>query len=523
MRLAVITLLLFCFLPSMAQWDSEGWGAEHLYTMTRKELKAKLKAEKEKREGPDTAQVHRTFDAFGELTTALKWDNRLPYYMSANSFGTLSPEHSQGYARVSGFFSSEYKRWRLEYGADFMGYASTKSDYYGHNFHIQQLYAKFSYGIYRIILGKKEEPGEFVDRHLSSGNMVVSGNARPGIGIDGGMDDFSHMVIVNEFLEGKFNFSWHKLTDGRFSKSFFDEFQKTHGAPPFPDHRQHACVENAWIHHKSVFVRTKSSYPFFLTVGMEHAAMYGGKVNGRNNKQSHGWFMAAFGSKGKRQAGYNHLMSYNFRGDLNFENWKLGLYKQHYTDDMEGGLFESGKDGLWGLEVKLPCLPWLNHIVVETLYTTNQNGVVYANDKDPYTGKFQKEAGNSNFYHDESYGPWANYYMGIGNPLLMSPIYNDDFYPDYASNMIEAIHIGVAGTIGKVGYTLKMHRQESWGSPFAPFLKTRKNTSAYLEADYTYKNFQFLPSFAYDNGELLGNNIGFRLKVRYHICAKKEF
>lgn len=519
-RLLVICLLLCSFLPVEAQWDDEGWGAERMYTMTRKELKAKMKAEREKREGPDTTRVNRKWEAISELTTAIRWGDRLPFYTTANSYGVLSPEHSQGYARVSGKYTAEYKRWTAEYGADIIGYASGKSDYYAHNFHIQQLYAKYSYGIYRIVLGKKETPGEFVDPVLSSGNMVFSGNARPGIGFDIGMDDFSHMVIVNEFLEGKFNISWQGLTDGHFSKTFFREYAdaQMEMEPPARRGRQRSCVQNAWIHHKSAFLRTKSSYPFFLTAGIEHAAMYAGTVNGHNNRQKGGWFMAAFGSKGKKPDGYNHLISYDFRGDVNLENWDLGVYKQHYSDDMEGGLFESGKDGLWGLEVRLSFLPWLDHIVIEKLYTTNQNGVVYANDKYPYTGEFQKEAGNSNFYHDEAYGPWANYYMGIGNPLLMSPIYNDDHYPDYSSNMIEALHIGISGKIcQKVGYLLKMHWQESWGSPFAPFLQTRKNASYFLEADYSYKNFQFLPSFAFDKGDLMGDNIGFRLKVRYHL------
>ncbi len=514
-RLLCIGLALFCYLPAWAQWDDEGWGGEHIYTMTRKELKAKIKAEREKLEGPDTAQVHRTYWVMGEVSGAFRSGDRIPFYMSANEHGVLSPEHNQGYARVKGAFRTLYKSWSAEVGADVLGYVSNESDYYGYRAYVQQLYAKFSYNKYRLVLGAKEEPGEFVDPKLSSGNMVLSGNARPGVGVDLGMDDFSQMVIVDNYLEGKFNVRWYRLTDGRFSRRRYREYEAT---TLLTDGRQHSYVGNAWLHHKSVFVRTKSSWPFFLTAGIEHACMYAGTVNGEDNSQSHGWFMAMFGSKGKKPAGYNHVLSYDFRGDLNFETWDLGFYKQHYSDDMEGGLFESGKDGLWGMELKLARFPWLEHLVVEMLFTTNQNGVVYANDVYRYTGEFVPEAGNSNFYHDEDYGAWANYYMGLGNPLLMSPIYNEDHYPDYASNMIEALHIGMQGKLGKrVDYLLKFHHQESWGSPFAPYVKTKKNTSLYMAFDVWYKNFQFVPSVSIDQGDLLGNNIGFRLKVRYHL------
>lgn len=509
------------FQPSYAQWE-EGWNGDFFFSQGFEQA--------------ETENVQKTevgTDIRDKVTTsieagiALTNGTHLPFYLASNSFGMLSPEHSQGYLRGTVRYKASKWRWAAEYCADLIAYASSRSDYYGHNLHLQQLYAKFNYDIFHVTLGSRERNGEFVDPTLSTGNMVWSGNARPAPGVHIGMDEFLPLIIIDNFLEAKVDASWDNLTDGSYNKASYDTYASNYPLPEgqvsifgdnISDLRQHSLVCHAWIHHKSLFLRTRSSWPFYFTAGFEHACMYGGRVNGHNNVQGSGWMRSAVGNKGDSNIGYNHLMSFDFRGDLSFNSFKLGIYKQHYTDDMEGGLFDSGMDGLWGIELKLPKVDWLNHIVAELLYTTNQNGVVYANDIYNYDNQFYAQAGNSNFYHDEAYGAWAHYGIGLGNPLLMSPVYNDDNYPDYQSNMIRAIHLGVSGCIAdKVSYTLKAHHQESWGSPFAPFVETRKNTSLHAEADYRYNDWQFIPAVSFDNGDLFGNNIGFRLKVRYSL------
>lgn len=516
----MVGLLVSLFVPCtlFAQYDEFGWGADALYNQ-------RYKPPKE--EKIDTVPRFTHFTNVFEAGTAIKAGNRLPFYLTTNNHGLYSPEHSQAYIRAKSQFSVSKGKWSAEAGFDAIAYASGKSEYYGHNARIQQLYAQAKYGIYKIMIGCKEEDGEFVDPRLSSGNMVWSGNARPAPGIHFGMDDFAHMVIIDNIFESKVDASWYHLTDGDCNKTNYMAYRQNYLLPEgqlsafyddISDPRQHSLVQNAWIHHASAFLRTRSSWPFFLTVGGEHACMFGGRVRGQKNSQDYQWLMSAVGSKGKTEIGYNHLMSFNFRGDLNLKKIKLGIYKQHYTDDMEGGLFDSGLDGLWGLELKLPQFSWLSHLVVEMLYTTNQNGVVYANDIYQYDLTFYPQAGNSNFYHDEAYGAWTHYGLGLGNPLLASPIYNDDMYPDYQSNMIRAFHIGASGRIADIfDYILRIHHQESWGTPFAPFVRTRKNTSVELEADYTYGHWQFIPAVAFDHGDLFGNNFGLSLKARYKL------
>lgn len=532
-----LTLLSLLFIPAQAQnedWQGN-WMDEELDSRPPLQLSDFTGApwEDEGEIIDDKPRVIRTLSYTIETAAAIKDGDHLPFYALTNEHGIYDPRESQGYARGRAKFTSSYKKMYTEAAVDAIVYGTNPTSYYGSLFHLQQAYVKFGAGAFGLTIGSKEEDGQFVDPRLSSGNMVYSGHARPNPGIRIAMDDFVPMVFTDDFFEGKFGMTWNRNTDGRFNRDFYGEYEQNYGIfdndgnmTGFHDARQHAKVENAWMHHKFLFLRTRSTNHFYLTAGIEHAAMYGGKVNGKKNMQGGGWLKAAMGGKGHVEQGfygYNHLMSYDFRMDLNFSKFKMGIYKQHYTDDMEGGLFDSGMDGLWGVEIKFPSFDWLNHIVVEMLSTTNQNGVVYANDKyycdvEKYNEKFFKEAGNSNFYHDEAYGSWTHYGMGFGNPMLSSPIYNQDYYPDYQSNMVRAYHAAVSGYFfHKVGYTIKAQHLESWGSPFAPFLETKRNYSLHFELDYTLRHLQIIPSVSMDRGELYGDNFNAKLKLRYSL------
>lgn len=532
-----LTLLSLLFIPAQAQnedWQGN-WLDEELDSRPPLQLSDITGApwEDEGEIIDDKPRVIRTLSYTIETAAAIKDGDHLPFYALTNEHGIYDPRESQGYARGRAKFTSSYKKMYTEAAVDAIVYGTNPTPYYGSLFHLQQAYVKFGAGAFGLTIGSKEEDGQFVDPRLSSGNMVYSGHARPNPGIRIAMDDFVPMVFTDDFFEGKFGMTWNRNTDGRFNRDFYGEYEQNYGIfdndgnmTGFHDARQHAKVENAWMHHKFLFLRTRSTNHFYLTAGIEHAAMYGGKVNGKKNMQGGGWLKAAMGGKGHVEQGfygYNHLMSYDFRMDLNFSKFKMGIYKQHYTDDMEGGLFDSGMDGLWGVEIKFPSFDWLNHIVVEMLSTTNQNGVVYANDKyycdvEKYNEKFFKEAGNSNFYHDEAYGSWTHYGMGFGNPMLSSPIYNQDYYPDYQSNMVRAYHAAVSGYFfHKVGYTIKAQHLESWGSPFAPFLETKRNYSLHFELDYTLRHLQIIPSVSMDRGELYGDNFNAKLKLRYSL------
>ena len=72
------------------------------------------------------------------------------------------------------------------------------------------------------------------------------------------------------------------------------------------------------------------------------------------------------GGSGKAEGNqFNHAITQNYRVDLKQHKYHVGIYKQHYSDDMEGGLFSSGADGLWGAELTLPANKWVHNVVIE--------------------------------------------------------------------------------------------------------------------------------------------------------------
>lgn len=455
----------------------------------------------------------------------------LPFFLTTGQHGLLSPggideNPNQGYLRAGIGYTLQKRKWKLDAAAEVVAYATTPGQYYGNRIHLQQLYLKGNYGKYTLEVGSREMSGELVDAQLSSGNLVWSGNARPEPTVHLGMDDFVSTVFTRGLLEMKADIAYGHLTDATYNADVYalyaEQYPNTCAADynkfwdGIHDVRQHNKVEGCNFHRASVFVRSSSQWPVYATFGLEHGVMFGGTVNDADCKEKFNWLKASLGGNGTGQNTFNHAMSYDLRLDARLSGYQLGLYKQHYADDAEGGLFSAGADGLWGAELATPHR-WLTKVVVEYLQTTNQGGVVYANDVYTKLGGSHRytTAGNSNIYHDQHMGAWTHYGMVMGNPMMASPIYNADHYPDMTSNMLRGYHLGLRGTLTKgCGYLLKLQHTDSWGTPFAPFGEIRSNTSALLQLDVNIRNLCDCAAVAaFDRGSLYGDNFGMGIKV----------
>lgn len=455
--------------------------------------------------------------------------NYLPTGLYTNLQGILAPTgKNQTYNRGYYNFTQTNEMWKLEAGADLYLYYNTSEDYYKF-LHLQQLYVKGNWGKYTIQLGSKEEKGEFVPE-LSSGNMLWSGNTRPAPTLRIGTDDFVSTFFTNHLFQLKANIWWSKHTDGALSRANYERYEAiyakeghvSHYYDNITDNRQHAKVESPWFHRKSIFIRTTNEKPLFVTFGIEHAVMYGGTVNGQDCSGSANWLRALMGGSGKKQGNeFNHALTQDYRLDYRHDKIHIGLYKQHYADDMKGGLFSNGADGLWGAQITLPKSRWFRNIVVEYLHTTNQGGTVYANDVYNKLGesKVHRTAGNSNFYHDQHMGAWTHYGMILGNPLLASPLYNSDYYPDMASNMLRAYHLAFSGQLMYcLDYKVRVQHTDSWGTPFAPFGEIRSCTSLLVDVAYPInEQWRVRGGVSIDNGTLYGNNSGIHLNIQYSL------
>ena len=107
--------------------------------------------------------------------------------------------------------------------------------------------------------------------------------------------------------------------------------------------------------------------------------------------------------------------------------------------------------------------------------------------------------------------------MVIGSPLCSSPIYNDDKRLVCYNNRVEAFHFGVEGELcGELDYRLLLTKSNNWGTYNNPFTDIKNNLSGMVELGYTPKNLKgwsVTASFAFDNGNLYGNNSGGMLTI----------
>ena len=130
-------------------------------------------------------------------------------------------------------------------------------------------------------------------------------------------------------------------------------------------------------------------------------------------------------------------------------NWRLrqdlGLsaYYLHFFDDHSMMFFDYVRhDGLFGLELTLPSNPVVGKVVYEYLYMKDQSGPFLW---DHTSDLPEQVSGDDDYYNNHLYAGWEHRGMGIGNPLIISPVRNGDNSLKFKCNRVVSHHVGLAG------------------------------------------------------------------------------
>ena len=457
-----------------------------------------------------------------ELQTTLGTGDYNPLWLNANRYGLSSLKTTNGYLRGTierPLSLDDGRKWGLGYGADVAlasGFTSTLV--------VQQAYVEGRWLKGTLTVGAKEQPMELKNMELSSGSQALGINARPIPQVRVALPDFWIIPGTKEWMALKGHIAFGKTTDDKWQKDFTSH--------------QSRYTEGTLYHSKAGYLRIGPKN-VTVTVGLEMATQFGGKGylfdNGIkqevDNESGLSAFMHAlfYGGSDKPDGDFkntegNQLGSGLLRVDIHQTDWSLGLYADKFFEDysMMVHMNKSGdgyfaydfKDWLLGAELQLNRLEWLKGIVLEYLYTKYQSGPVY-HDQTPNV-PIQISA-RDNYYNHYLFTGWQHWGQVIGNPLYLSPLYNEDGTIEVKHNRFVAWHLGMNGNPAlNWHYRLLASWQKSYGSYYYLPVEPVSNWSLLAEASWCLpkSGWSIKGAVGFDSGDLRGNNFGFQLGIQ---------
>lgn len=449
-------------------------------------------------------EIHASFSS-GEYT---------PFWLVSNLQGLGSPRKNNGYVRGAIFKDlDKSRRFSWGAGAELVGGWRLQSPFY-----IHQLYGELKYRSINLLVGSKALWCEYNDPKLSSGSLLFSGNALPIPQIRAGIFDYVPFPGTKKWMSVKGYISYGMFTDGRWQKSWAADDSKR--------------TKNVLFHSKGLWLRFGNTDRFPLTgdVGIEMATQFGGIAykDGKVLHIKHGlkeWLKAFFPVYRTHDTflGEQSSIEGNMVGQYTIAlqwtpadaDWNVRGYFEHFFEDQSMMTFEYGwKDGLWGIEGILPKNRFVSKIVYEFLYSKDQAGAV---NNDTSEKVPEQVSGRDNYYNHSMYTGWQHWGMGIGNPLMISPVYNADHLLMFYTTRIIGHHFAFAGNPSEeIDYRLLLSYTKNWGTYSHPLPEVLDNVNGLLEVKWHPKRLKGWYAgigLAFDAGDMLGKSFGIGLSI----------
>lgn len=463
--------------------------------------------------------VHaQTFRTKYEVGGALGYGGYTPMWHFSNRQGLGSQKTNWAYANVG--IGGEHKfsksGIRLDWGAEVTGGYNLTS-----NAFMQQAYIDLEWKRVRLSVGQKERWGEFGNPRLTTGALVESGNARPIPQVRFDLPEYWNIPGTKGWLGIKGHLAYGMFTDGNWQEDYALDGT--------------TYVKNALYHSKAGFMRIGNEKKFPMTVefGLHMVTMFGGTCynygdrNGNNFKNPvrlKDFWTALIPRSGDKS--YHSMDQGNIVGNMlgswigaitwTNNDWKLRTYYEHVFDDHSQMFWEYGlwREQLVGIELELKNFSFIKGLTLEYFNLKNHSGPIYHDSNNIIPDQISCRDDN---YNHEWYPGWFNYGMIIGTPLCTSPVYNKNKKLICYNNRVEAFHFGIEGSpLEWMDYRVLLTHSNNWGTYNNPFIDIKENTSGLVE--FTFKptfmrKWKITTSFAFDNGELYGNNYGGMITV----------
>ena len=464
-----------------------------------------------------TAQVKLELEYDVEVSGTVSSGRHAPIWLTANRYGMGSISGKSGYLSAGCFLQMGLpKHWQINAGLDLAGGLNT-----AYNVWLHQAYLDVGWKHLRLSVGTKERGVYPVERDMevSSGVMVEGVNTQPIPQVRLSLDDYVNVPFTREWFGVKGHIAYGRFMDDRWQRKFSGVSQR--------------LTQDVLYHTKSLAVRLgrRDIFPLEVEIGIIDIAQFAGdsyvkQADGslklvqkypKGFKSLWNAFLP-FHQEGNANVEGNHSGSWMAAATWYAHRWKIRAYMEHYFEDHSQIGFEYGmwQDGHLGVEVELPDNRWVSKIVWEGLCTTDQTGAILY---DSFNGSFTdiQISGGDNYFTNGQYLGLQHAGMGMTNPLIPGPGYNQDGTNCYKSNRVRAHHIALAGQPdAEWRWRLLSSFVRHWGTYYQPLDKVRKQWSGLVEVTYRpdrWKGWSAQLGIGLDCGNYLGQSIGGMLTV----------
>lgn len=398
-----------------------------------------------------TAQERLNFS--GSLgSIAFVSSDRLPFWSFTNSQGFLSESSSYG---VSAFAKADYSISNTHMLT--LGAGAFISDGFDNNIRRSNLYLEYKNKWILVTAGAKQLTLEKYNLSTINNNILQTGNARPLSGI---IISNTKPIKLSEKFSLDAELAQYNLNDDRSTK-------------------------NAQIHYKMIKANWKVNETSSLSVALRHYVQWGGRLSDGTKLPSD---LQAFGrifiganggdidnpNEAINALG-NHLGSYNINYKRKLRTGMLSLYHQSLFDDRSGRELNNFPDGVSGINYLPKGRKLIKSILYEYIQTISQSGAPRP------TEGFNQQSGGDNYFRNTIYrSGWTYEGSIIGLPLI-NP-FGNTMTP--SNNRMIGHHLGIAGSLGKIDYTIKGSYIQNLGTYNSP-IKPRQ------QALYSYTTFSY--------------------------------
>lgn len=429
--------------------------------------------------------------------------DELPFWFYANTSGSIDPQSSNLISRFYSYYTSvdTATSFRVRTGFDAYNRFSQNNTLF-----FTELYGSVGYKFLNLKVGRFYDPLGLNDDDLTMGSMAVSRNATPIPKIQLATNGFTNVPLAQGYVQFK----------AMFSHGWFEEDR---------------YVSSPYLHQKYFYL--KVNYKMIEAMGgIIHNVTWGG-VHPRISQLPSSFsdylrvisgLGAAPGAPGGEVVNVigNSVGAYDFRLNLNFDEFQFKAYRLFYLEDKVSARFRSPWDGIWGAGIELADEnSFINEILWEHMNTKRQDSY----DWEP--------RGTASYYHNFIYrSGWTYEGNVIGNPLILTrPNPNFGMQGNISNNIIVAHHIGIKGQpTDRLNYKAFFTYSRNYGTvndqrqgenePFIPLSELRVDQySTLLQAQYLLApalDFSLTGSLALDVGSLYENNrLGFQLGIRW--------